>query len=487
MTQQNKESAEIFADSLGNISVQNIQYRNAERFINIYINNLIQKFRFFNTDKFTLRIHGLENFVKKHNDDVTLLINHLNAFDFQIEIEGKRNNIEKIEIECVNNNKDESYVYEYHIQNLPSLFELSSECNISIVGLIIMKIVSQTILKQKILYKAIVFDLDDTLWYGTLSEDGIEKIKTNMNTSKGKSFIRFMNFIRILANELGIFIALCSRNSLENVKNAIEELDESIFPLKKHIDCIIANYNDKSDNLKLIANKLSILPQSMIFIDDNPIINDEVKDNIPEIFVPIWENHADLTTILLAGCFFERNELSIISQERRKQFEILENERQQNRLPDLGVRVFDDLGHIESKRLYAKTNQFKFSQNNDDFKKMSKSFCFEIYRKTGDFLGISSSISISIENNCCHIHNWAISCRYFEIGLEEFVLIYLHKTFKIKKILIEYQKNEFNNKVKDFLDKYINHFLITKNVVEISMNIDLINELSINTNLKVIK
>jgi predicted enzyme involved in methoxymalonyl-ACP biosynthesis len=52
---------------------------------------------------------------------------------------------------------------------------LSSKTDIHVVGIIITKIVGQIIGKFKTLYKAIVLDLDDTLWMGTLSEDGIDK------------------------------------------------------------------------------------------------------------------------------------------------------------------------------------------------------------------------------------------------------------------------------------------------------------------------
>ena len=110
-----------------------------------------------------------------------------------------------------------------------------------------MRIIAQTIIKQKILYKALVFDLDDTLWLGTLAEDGFEGIKNNMTSDKGAPYIAFMNFIKTLVKELGIYVAICSRNDMEIVSSAIDKIDETIFPLKKQIDYIVANFNDKSE------------------------------------------------------------------------------------------------------------------------------------------------------------------------------------------------------------------------------------------------
>ena len=139
-----------------------------------------------------------------------------------------------------------------------------------------------------------------------------------------------MNFIKSLAKELGVFLAICSRNDLGKIKLAFDSIDESIFPLKNEIDCIVANYNDKSENIEAIAKQLSILPDSIVFIDDNILIRDEVRQRLPNVFVPNWAEYSDLTTQLIVACIFERNELSMNSRDRRKQYEILQLERKKN-------------------------------------------------------------------------------------------------------------------------------------------------------------
>ena len=67
-----------------------------------------------------------------------------------------------------------------------------------------MKIIAMFICRLKILYKAIVLDLDDTLWNGTLSEEGIDKIIANQKTITGAQYIRFANFVKVLVDSLGI-------------------------------------------------------------------------------------------------------------------------------------------------------------------------------------------------------------------------------------------------------------------------------------------
>ena len=430
----------------------------AEKIIKNYTDNLIGKFRHYSSDKFKIQISGLGYMLDTNNVTISYLLDSLLNFGFSLKFVNPEKHIETLGVVCENVSGKESYDYIYQIQDLPSIFELSSKTSIPVLGIIIMRIVAQTILKYKILYKAIVFDLDDTLWCGTLAEDGIEEIIGNMQSKDGVPFVSFMNFINVVANELGIFIAICSRNDSEKVKLTIEQMGEDIFPLKNQIDCIVANNNDKSENIKEIAKRLSILPEAIIFVDDNQLIRDEVKSKLPNVFVPEWSSHNDLITQLLAGCFFERNELSLDSQVRRRQFQAIEVERKNNQLPKLFIKVFKDSLHEEATRLYAKSNQFKLSQLNRTFSDRTESLFFEIFRQNGENLGICSAITYcTLDNGNFIILNWAISCRYFEIGLEEFILVYMLEKAKQGWIDFIFQSTGKNKKVEELIDKYYGH------------------------------
>ena len=434
------------------IRIKTMQIDNA--FLRVYINDFVKKFRDYNTDEFVVAITGLRKFIPKDDKVLVSLIEELKQNKFTIENEGSQESINEIDITCKNITKNTSHKFKYEIQNLPAIVEISSKTDIPVVGIIITKIVAQIISKTKIIYKAIALDLDDTLWNGTLSEVGIDKIKENLQSEQGAAFISFMKFVKSLANELGIFITICSRNDSKIVESTIEELDDNIFPLKNQIVYIISNNNDKSENIRKIAEQLSILPNSIVFIYDNQIVRDEVKLQLPEVFVPEWTNHSELVTQLIAGCIFERVELSLNSQNRRKQYKIIQTERTQNYLPKLFVKVINDNKHTESIKLYTKSNQFKFSRNDDKFEADAKSLYFEICRENGENLGICSAITYTNSNDTFYIHNWAISCRYFEIGLEEFILMYIQKIAIASKIFINYQHSEYNQKVRELLDKY---------------------------------
>ena len=73
----------------------------------------------------------------------------------------------------------------------------------------------------------------------------------------------------------------------------------------------------------------------------------------------------------------------------------------------------------------------------------------------GEKLGICSAVTYSISTKGeCNIHNWAISCRYFEIGLEEFIILYLIENIGIKGLSLACEYNGQNSKLHEFIDKY---------------------------------
>ena len=340
---------------------------------------------------------------------------------------------------------------------------MASKTFISPLSVLLMDIVARLISHHRIIYKAIVLDLDDTLWPGTLSEVGANTIKQNLESEKSKPYRTFMTFLRCLAQEFGIFIAICSRNDIKQVEEVFNILDDAVFPLKKQIDCVIANNNDKSENIKAICRELSILPNSIVFIDDNTINRSEVRCKIPEAFVPEWNNLDELETLLIVDRFFERFELSLNAQNKRKQFKVIKAERIKNALPKFFIKEYKDEGHLQSKKLYAKSNQFKFIPKiNLVESEKYHSLYYQLMRENGGDLGICSTLTYSASISKIHVYNWAISCRYFEIGLEESILLQLVRIADKRTILLDFQASEYNLKAQELINKYKEYILYSE-------------------------
>ncbi len=457
----------------------------SNKYIDIYINNYIRSFRSFITSKYTVNIYGLADFMAANDHNVTYLTNKLQSYGFEVIISNGQGTIDEIQVEyiCKDNGKHE--LFEYRIENLISNINLSSKTAIPIVGILVMQIISRIICKSKTIYKAIILDLDDTIWKGTLSEDGIDIIKQNLSSNDTIPFITFMRFIQAIAKELGLYVAVCSRNDIKKVLSAIDKLNEKEFPLKGQIDCIVANYNDKSKNIKAVAQQLSILTNACVFIDDNQLIRDEVRQNLPEVFVPKWESHDELITLLMTCCVFDRFELSLKSRNRKRLYKVLQQEREKSYLPQLFVKTSDDINHREALRLYAKSNQFKFAEKKETYEGC-KSLVFEIYRDNGESLGICSAITYTESEQDIHVLNWAISCRYFEIGLEEYILMYIYTLSGRRSITFAFNDTGFNGKAIALIEKYKNIFIrINKEKIYAFIpNIQSIRDMQLNTNLK---
>ena len=454
------------------------------KYIDTYISNYVKPFRNFIPSKYIINIDGLAGFVTIDDHDVSFLLYRLQTLGFDVTISKGQDTIDEIQVEYTIKENEKSELFEYRIENLISTIYLSSKTGISIVGVLVMQIISRIICKFKTIYKAIIIDLDDTVWKGTLAEDGIEGIKQNLHSNDAIPFITFMRFIRVMAKELGLYVAICSRNDNEKVLSAIGNLNENEFPLKGQIDCIVANYNDKSKNIKAIAKQLSILTDACVFVDDNQLVRDEVRQNLPEVFVHEWDDHEELMTLLVTCCVFDRFELSLKSRNRKRLYAILQQEREKNYLPQLFVKISNDINNVEAIRLYAKSNQFKFTDKKE-FYNGCKSLVFEIYRDNGENLGICSAVTYMENEKNVYILNWAISCRYFEIGLEEYILLYIIALSDKRAITFTFNNTGYNGKTVSLIEKYKNNFIKNQdgNLILLT-NVKSISDIRLNTNLK---
>lgn len=80
---------------------------------------------------------------------------------------------------------------------------------------------------------------------------------------------------------------------------------------------------------------------------------------------------------------------------------------------------------------------------------------------------------------------WAISCRYFEIGLEEYILLYIGQMANFKNVRLRFMRNDTNIKAQELIDKYIDYYDSSKGqIIGLKYNHQFINVLQSNTNLK---
>lgn len=317
-----------------------------------------------------------------------------------------------------------------------------------------MRIVAEIIARRKILYKALVLDLDGTLCPGTISEDGFACVAEGLAGEVGECYRCFMRWCVELRKSLGIYLCISSRNNQEDVERFIATLDEGDFPLAGNFDVLVANENPKSVNLESIAKDLCVDVRQLVLVDDSRLVRDEVRIAHKGIWVPDWENHAMLMHKLVGFGVFERSAFSDGDMTRIRNYHALIVERQRGELPDLRVSVHLDQRNVEAENLYRKSNQFRLSNRLDIVDASVSSYYFCLYDRTGVNLGVCCALSYNLDGPILRVQNWSISCRYFTIGLEEFIALWLLRRASAREALFDYDIREDNVKGAEFVAQY---------------------------------
>lgn len=120
--------------------------------------------------------------------------------------------------------------------------------------------------------KAIVLDLDNTLYSGVLGEDGHAVELTPAHEALQKD-------LAALAED-GVMLAVASKNEPEDAKALFESRAD--FPLKwSHFAAAGVSWSAKSEEIQRVLETLRIAPDSVIFVDDNPGELAEVTRQLP--------------------------------------------------------------------------------------------------------------------------------------------------------------------------------------------------------------
>jgi FkbH-like protein len=328
--------------------------------------------------------------------------------------------------------------------------------------------------RNGIVNKCVILDLDNTLWGGVIGDDGYENIEIG-TLGIGKAFTEFQKWLKELKNR-GIILAVCSKNNEDVAKEAFLRNTEMVLKLDD-ISVFVANWNNKADNIRSIQSTLNIGFNSMVFLDDNPVERQIVKDNIPDITVPeLPEDPAYYLQYLYSLNLFDTTGVTV---EDIKRTESYQKELHISTLKKSFVNESDFLSSLEMVslvepfnksnlarvvQLSQRSNQFNLRTirytDNDVLQLAASSdymnYCFTLNDKFGEN-GLICVVSLKlVTESVCFIENWFMSCRVLKRTMENFVLNTivedLNKTGCLK-LIGEYIPTAKNNLV---LDHYKN-------------------------------
>lgn len=319
--------------------------------------------------------------------------------------------------------------------------------------------------------KGIVLDLDNTLWGGVIGDDGVENISIGMETSVGQAYYEFQSYLKEYSR-MGIVLNIDSKNEY---KNAIEGLErpDSVLCVDDFI-VIKANWENKDINFKQIAEELNVLPESLVFVDDNPAEREIVTSTFPDVTAPKIDNVEQYISLIDKSGFFEITNFSVDDLKRTEMYkENIERAQQQTVFASYSdyllslemqalIKPFEDIYLSRITQLINKSNQFNLTTKRYSQTEVQKiandTAYYTLYGKLQDKFGDNGVVSVVICKKMTHelqIDLWLMSCRVLKRDMEyammDEVISYCLRE-KIPVIKGFYYPTAKNAMVKDFYE-----------------------------------
>lgn len=282
--------------------------------------------------------------------------------------------------------------------------------------------------------KSLVLDLDNTLWGGVVGDDGVENLQIGQETSMGQVYSEFQSYVKSL-KEIGIMLNVDSKNEEENALAGLNHPDGVLRP--DDFILIKANWEPKSENILKIAAELNILPDSLVFADDNPAEREIVRTHAAGVSVPELGSPEQYIRVLDHNGYFEVTSLSEDDRKRNEMYKANAlRAAQQASFTDYGaylkslrmkavIRPFEALYMARIAQLTNKSNQFnlttrRYTQSQIEEAARDPS-CITLYGKLEDKFGDNGVVTVLIgheEDKALHLDLWLMSCRVLKRDME---------------------------------------------------------------------
>ncbi len=296
--------------------------------------------------------------------------------------------------------------------------------------------------------RLVIWDLDNTLWNGTVYYSDKDNVKLKPGTEAALKEI----------TKRGIKNCICSKNYYEDVEKILDKFD-----IKKYFDSAEINWGLKSDNIKKLINKHNVLPEEVCFVDDDPFQRAEVLSQIPNLKAVELGDPLD---ILSLDSIRAENE----TEEDRERVKILKEQRNREEAEKTHKGNYKDflmncdinmiIRPVEEKdwervvQLFNRTNELNTTGNRYTLEQLKNSydngeieiFVSELKDKFGDY-GLIAECIVDTRTDSWEIKDLTVSCRTMGRGIGSALLIAMMNKAKernarnIKGVLKEIESN----------------------------------------------
>ena len=333
--------------------------------------------------------------------------------------------------------------------------------------------------------KAVVIDLDNTLYAGTLGEDGINGIKIDEK-------YKYLQNSLLQLKKQGILLAVASKNEASDVERMFKV--NNAFEIKyEDFSKVCATWENKSISISKIARFLNIGFESILFVDDNPGELAEVELALPEVKKLLANKDSRITAEMIRnypgikrwGINYEDviRDSDIRANEKRR--ELQSHMSQQEYIQSLHMKLcyfIDDSSAQERiAELANKTNQFIFSYKRytlatiKNLMESQNSAVVSVSLK--DDLSDSGIIAVFVgkkEEKTLLLDECFISCRALGRGIELLLvqkgIHVLMNDLETEKLKVNFIEGERNCPARDFVYKYLKKYIDSENTWEFRDN-----------------
>lgn len=274
--------------------------------------------------------------------------------------------------------------------------------------------------------KLVVWDLDETFWKGTLSEEGIAPIQAHID------------MVRTLVDR-GIMCSICSKNDFDQARDALIELgiwDMFVFP---HIA-----WSPKGQAIEKMVRDMGLRDENVLFLDDNHLNLEEAQFFNKSLMAV--EATGDMTGLLALPQLKGKDDSG---HSRLKQYKVMEQKQSEQaetglsnteflKQSDIKIRIITDIeNHMDRVlEILNRTNQLNFTKvrANTDAERADldallavsgmHAGLIEVQDRYGDY-GIVGFFCVRTKFSGTTVHHLAFSCRTLNMGVEQWVWDYL--------------------------------------------------------------
>ncbi len=286
-------------------------------------------------------------------------------------------------------------------------------------------------LAQAVRIRAIIIDLDNTLYEGVYGEDFASELKpTNLH-------LELQQKLKQLSAQ-GVLLCVCSKNNSSDVQQIFDSILVSrVF--KEDFTLIEAGWGSKADSINRILNLLNFDERYVAFIDDSSRELMEVGKSFPNMLCVNGSNPSEVLEVLEQMVTFE-NSSDVEAIKSRKldiqanlirSFATLKTSNNDELLVKFKtkikvLRVLDEESLNRANELFRKTNQFNLTlaRSSLTLAKMEERKIQCLVATLADEISNSGKIaalSYSAQGNIVNLSEFVISCRALGRGVEKYI------------------------------------------------------------------